>query len=96
METSSPEKIQRTLPMNIVTQLDNNKLTRSIDSSKHEKTHKPKVNPDPETSLSDFSDTDTRAKKKKRTKKKKRRKHRKDDSSDPSSSNDYDSSDGSH
>ena len=26
-ETSSPENIQRTLPMNIVTQLDNNHLT---------------------------------------------------------------------
>ena len=29
-ETLSPQKIQRTLPMNIVTRLDNNQLTRSI------------------------------------------------------------------
>ena len=27
-ETSSPENIQRTLPMDIVTRLDNNQLTR--------------------------------------------------------------------
>ena len=46
-ETLSPENIQRTLPMNIVTQLDNNKLTRSTDSSKYDKTHKPEVKPDP-------------------------------------------------
>ena len=45
METSSPEKIQRTLPMNILTRLDNNQLTGSTYSSKHEKTHEPKVNP---------------------------------------------------
>ena len=31
-ETSSPENIQRTLPMNIETRLDNNQLTRSRDS----------------------------------------------------------------
>ena len=37
-ETSSPENIQRTLPMNIETQLDNNQLTRSTDSSKDEET----------------------------------------------------------
>ena len=36
-ETSSPENIQRTLPMNIVTLLDNNQLTRSTDSSKMKK-----------------------------------------------------------
>ena len=35
-ETSGPENIQRTLQTNIVTQLDNNQLTRSTDSSKHE------------------------------------------------------------
>ena len=35
-ETSSPQNIQRTLPMNIVTRLDNNQLTQSTDSSKHE------------------------------------------------------------
>ena len=49
-ETSSPENIQRTLTMNIVTRLDNNQLTRSTDSSKHEETHEPKVNLDPEPS----------------------------------------------
>ena len=49
-ETSSPENMQRTLPMNIVTGIDNNQLTRSIDSSKHEETHKPEVNLDPEYS----------------------------------------------
>ena len=57
------------------------------------------MNPDPEPSSSDLSETsplDSRAKKKKITKKKNRRKHRKDDSSDPSSSDDSDSSDGSH
>ena len=52
-ETSSPQNIQRTLPTNIVTRLDNNQLTRSTDSSKHEETHKPEVNPDPEPSSSD-------------------------------------------
>ena len=46
-ETSSPENIQRTSPMNIVTRLDNNQLTRSTDSSKHGDTHKPEVNPYP-------------------------------------------------
>ena len=49
-ETSSPENIQRTLPTNIVTRLDNNQLTRSTDSSKHEETYEPEVNPDPEPS----------------------------------------------
>ena len=98
-ETSSPNNIQRTLPMNIVTQLDNNKLTRSIDSSKHEETYEPEVNPDPEPALSDLSETlssDSRAKKNKSTKKKKRRKHRKDKSSDTSSSDESDSSDEIH
>ena len=72
-KTSSPENIQRTLPMNIVTQLDNNQLTLSTDSSKHEEMHEPEVNPDPEPSSSDSSDTsslDSRAKKNKSTKKK--------------------------
>ena len=57
------------------------------------------MNPDPESSLSDLTETlslGSRAKKKRRTKKKKRRKHRKDDLSDPSSSDDSDSSDNSH
>ena len=81
------------------TQLEKNKMTRSVDSSKRSKKHEPEVNPDPEPSSSDFSESsssDSRAKKKKRTKKKKRRKHRKDDSSDPSLSDDYDFSDDSH
>ena len=85
--------------MNIETQLDNNQLTRSTDSSKNEETHEPEVNLDPEPSSPDSSDTlssDSRAKKKKSTKKKKHRKHRKDDSSEPSSSDDSDSSDDSH
>ena len=47
-ETSSPQNIQRTLPMNIVTRLDNNQLTRSTDISKQEEPYKPGVNPDPE------------------------------------------------
>ena len=81
--------------MSIVTLIDNNQLTRSTDSSKHEARYKPEVKPDPEPSFYDSLETsslDSRAKKKKSTKKKKRRKHRKDDSSDPSSSNDSDSS----
>ena len=98
-EMLSPENIQRTLPMNIVTQLDNNQLTRSTDSSKHEETYELEVNPDPEPSSSDSSETsssDSRAKKKKITKKKKRHKHRKDDSPYPYSSDNSDSSDDSH
>ena len=65
--TLSPENIQRTLPTDIVTRLDENQLTRSTDSSKHEEIHKPEVNPDPEPSSSDSSETsslDSRAKKK--------------------------------
>ena len=72
-ETSIPENIQRTLPMNIVTRLDKNQLTGSPDSSKHEETYEPEVNPDPEPSSSDSSETsssDSRTKKKKRKKKK--------------------------
>ena len=56
-ETPSPENIQRTLPMNIVAILDKNQLTRSTDSSKHEETYEPEVNPDPEPSSSDSLDT---------------------------------------
>ena len=85
--------------MDMLYQLDENQLTRSTDSSKHEETNKPEVNPDPEHSSSDSSETyssDSIAKKKKRMKKKKRCKHRKDDLSDPSSSDDFDSSDDSH
>ena len=98
-ETSSPENIQQTLPMNIVTRLDNNQLTRSADSSKHGETYEPEVNPDPEPSSSNSSESsssDSRTKKKKSTKKKKRRKHRKDDSLDPSLSDDSDYSYDSH
>ena len=57
------------------------------------------MNPDPELSSSDSSESlpsDSIARKKKRTNKKKRRKHRKDDSSDPSPSNHYDSSNDIH
>ena len=57
------------------------------------------MNPDPEPSLSDSSETsslESRAKKKKSKRKKKHRKNRKDDSSDPSSSDDSDYSDDSH
>ena len=35
------------------TRLDNNKMTRSTDTSKHSETHVPGVNLDPEPSLSD-------------------------------------------
>ena len=94
-ETSSPENIQQKLPMNFDTQLDNNQLTRSTDSSKHEETYKPEVNPEPEPSSSDLSEklsSDSRAKEKKSTKNKKRHKHQKDESSDPSSIDDSDSS----
>ena len=57
------------------------------------------MNPDPEPSSSDSSETfssDSRAKKKKSRKNKKCRKHRKDDSSDPSSSDDSNSSEDIH
>ena len=79
--------------------LDENQMTRSVDSSKRSKKHEPEVKPYPEPSSSDLSEllsSDSRARKKKRTKKKNRRKHRKDDSSDPSSSNDSESSNDSH
>ena len=85
--------------MDIVTRLDNNQLTRSMDSSKNEGIHKLELNPDPEPSSSDSSETsplDSRAKSNKSTKMKKRCMHRKDDSSDPSSINEYDSSGDSH
>ena len=76
------------------TQLDENQMTRSVDSSKRSENHEPEVNLDPEPSSSDSlesSSSDCRARKKKCTKKKKRRKHRKDDSSNPSLSDDSDS-----
>ena len=38
-ETWSPENIQRKLPTDMVTRLDDNQLTRSTDSSKHEEAH---------------------------------------------------------
>ena len=86
-ETWSPENIQRTLQTDMMTWLDDNQLTLSTDSLKHEKTHEQEENPDPEPSSSNSSDTsslNSRPKKKKRNKKKKRRKHGKDDLSDPS------------
>ena len=46
-ETWSPENIQWTLPTDMVTRLDDNQLTRSMDSSKHEETHEPEDNLDP-------------------------------------------------
>ena len=51
------ENIQRTLSMDTVTRLDENQLTRSTDSSKHEESHKLQVNLDSEPSLSDSSET---------------------------------------
>ena len=56
-KTSSSQNIQRTLPTNIVARLDNNQLTRSTDSSKHEETYEPEVKPDPELSSYDSSET---------------------------------------
>ena len=56
-ETSSPENIQRTLPTDILTRLDDNQLTRSTDSSKHKEMHEPEVNQDPEPSSYDLSET---------------------------------------
>ena len=81
------------------THLDEYQMTRSTDSSKYSKNHEQEVNPDPEPSSSDSSESslsDSIAKKKKITNKKKRCKHQKDDSSDPSSSNDSNSFDDSH
>ena len=75
-ETLIPENIQETLPMNIVTWLDNNQLIWSTDSSKNEETHKAEVNPDPEPSAYDSSEKfslESRGKKKKSKNKKKRR-----------------------
>ena len=89
------ENIPLTQKTDLMTTLNNNPLTRSTDSSKHEERHKPEVNLDPQPSSSDSSSdtysSDSRAKKKKRKKKKKRRKHQKDDSSYPSSSDDSES-----
>ena len=78
------------------TRLDDNQMTRSIDSSKRSEKHEPEVNLDPKQLSSDSSESsssDCIASKKKCTKKKKRRKHQKDNSSDPSLSDDSDSSD---
>ena len=52
-ETWSPGNIQQTLPTDIVTRLDDNQLTQSTDSSKHEEMNEPQVKPDLEPSLSD-------------------------------------------
>ena len=81
------------------TRLDENQMTRSVNSLKRNEKHEPEVNLDPDPSSSDFSDSsssDSAPKKKKSRKKKKRRKHQKDDLSDPSSSNDSDLSNDSH
>ena len=89
------ENIPRTLQTDLVTSLNDNPLTISMDSSKHEERHKPEVNPDPEPSSSYLSLEkfllDTRAKKEKHKKNKKRRMHQKYDSSDPYFRNDSDS-----
>ena len=88
---------------NIETRLEttciDDQMTRSVDSSKCSKNHKPEVNLDPDLLSSDSSDSlssDSAPKKKKSKKKKKRCKHQKDGSSDPSLSDDSDSSDDSH
>ena len=68
--------------MNFETRLNNNQLTRSTDSSKHEEMYKLEVTLDPEPSSSDLLETlssDSRAKKYKSTKIKKRRTHQKED-----------------
>ena len=47
------------------TRLDENQITRSVDSSKRSEKHEPEVNPDPEPSSSDLSESsssDSRAK----------------------------------
>ena len=78
-----------------MTTLNNNPLTLSTNSSKHEERYEPAVNLDLEPSLSDLSETyssNSRAKKNKGKKRKKQRKHQKDDLSNPSSSDDSDSS----
>ena len=75
------------------TRINENQITRSMDISKRSKNHEPEVNPYPEPSSYDSSESslsDLRARKKNRTKKKKCRKHRKDYSSDPSLSDDSD------
>ena len=89
--------------MNIGTRLEttrlDDKINRSVDSSKLSENHEPEVNLDPDPSssgLSDSSSSDSAQKKKKSKKKKKRHKHRKDESSDPSSSDDSDSSNDIH
>ena len=95
----SKENIENIVTRLDKTQLDNNQMTRSMDSSKHSETYELGSNPNPEPLSSDSSDSsssDSIAREKKCTKKKRRRKHRKDDSSDPSLSDDSDSSDDSH
>ena len=66
------EHIPQTRQTNLMTTLNNNPLTRSTDSSKHEETHELEVNPDPEPSSSylssETSSSDSRAKKNKRKK----------------------------
>ena len=65
------------------TLLDNNQMTRSMDSSIYIENYEPEVSSVPEPSSSDSSESlplDSRARKMKRKKKKKRCKHWKDDS----------------
>ena len=64
------KNIPLTRQTDLVTQLNDNPITPSTDSSKNEERHETEVNPDPEPSSSD-----SRSKKKKRNKKKKRHKH---------------------
>ena len=52
-DTCSPENIQRTLPTDAVTRLDDNELTRSTDILKHEEKYELEENPDPELPSSD-------------------------------------------
>ena len=47
------ENIPQTRQTDLVTTLNDNPLTRSMDSSKNEERHKPELNPDPEPSLSE-------------------------------------------
>ena len=44
------ENIPLTRQTDLMTTLRNNPLTQSTDSSKHEETHKPEMNPDPKPS----------------------------------------------
>ena len=68
------------------TRLDEDQMTRSVNSSKQSKKHEPKVNLDHDPSSSDSSDSlssKSAPKRKKSKKKKKRCKHRKDDMNHP-------------